>query len=694
MNQTLFRCMLGLCVAYMPLVLIPTAYADHQHDLTLQQVEVIGKKESVSATQPDLNTAREIINKTPGGVTIVDLHEIREGRVSNFRDTLGLAAGVLAQSRFGAEETRLSIRGSGLQRTFHGRGIKLMQDGIPVNQADGSFDYQAIEPMATRYIEVYRGANALRYGASNLGGAINFVSPTGYDAEHLNVRAETGSFDYRRLGMSSGNVIGDLDYFISGSTFNQDGFRDNAEQRALRINANVGYRINDDIETRFYLGYARSDSDLPGPLTKDQLKDDPRDSFLTPAIGQQKRDIDLMRIANKTNFQLSAQSNLQVSAYYSHKDLFHPIFRVIDLDTNDYGFEARYSLEGAVFGHQNALTIGFNPSYGEGFDERSFNIRGKRGARDNRLQYQARNIEAYAENLLYLTPDLALIAGLQYTHSERNLRDRLFANSGENESFDATYVQTNPKIGVLYDFRPNVQFYANLSRSYEPPSFGELAGGLRPNIVDAQEGTTFEVGTRGNSEYIDWDFSAYYAKLDRELLQTSVFVLGNGNPLQPSPQTTNADKTVHAGVELGMTARLPWHLHWRQSLLINHFRFDDDSTFGNQALPGMQKSLLRGELMYRNHDFYVGPTIEISPQRYAVDFAETLFADRYTIWGLKAGQQLNKQLSWFIDMRNLSDKKYAATTNVILDATRPLTSQALFLPGDGRSFYVGGEFKY
>jgi iron complex outermembrane receptor protein len=692
MKSKPFNCIAGTYFALIAATFMPVAHADHQHDITLPPVEVLGKHESASITQPDLATARETINKTAGGVTIVDLKEIREGRVSNFRDTLGLTPGVLAQSRFGAEETRLSIRGSGLQRTFHGRGIKLMQDGIPVNQADGSFDYQGIEPMATRYIEVYRGANALRYGASNLGGAINFVSPTGYDAEHLNVRVEAGSFDYRRLGVSTGNVIGDLDYFISGSSFEQEGFREQSEQRALRINANVGYHVNDDIETRFYIGYARSDSDLPGPLTKTQLEDDPRDAFPSAAIGQQKRDLDLIRIANKTNFRLSEQSQLQVSAYYSHRDLFHPIFQVIDMDTNDYGLEARFSHEGVLAGHKNEVILGFNPSYGQGFDERSINLRGKRGARQNRLEYMARNIEAYAENRFYIMPDVAFIAGLQYTHSERDLTGKFFASSAQNESFNATYVQTNPKIGVLYDYQPNVQFYANLSRSYEPPSFGELAGGLRPNIVEAQEGTTFEVGTRGNSEHIDWDFSAYYAKLDKELLQTAIFPAGNNVAL--ATQTTNADKTVHAGIELGMTARLPWHLQWRQSLLINHFRFDDDDTFGNRKLPGLQKSLLRGELMYRRDDFYLGPTIEVSPQRYAVDFAQTLYADAYTLWGFKAGQQVNKQFSWFIDMRNLGDKKYAATTNVILDARRPGTSQALFLPGDGRSFYLGAEFKY
>lgn len=683
MNKTILISVL----AVLPIL----AMAEHNETIHLDEVNVSANKVG-PITQPTIEEAREVINKTAGGVTVVDMEQVREGRVSNFADTLGLAAGVLAQSRFGAEETRLSIRGSGLQRTFHGRGIKLMQDGIPVNQADGGFDFQAIEPMATRYIEVYRGANALRYGASNLGGAINFISPFGYDADKLNVRAEIGSFDYRRLGLSSGGVLGDFDYFISGSTFNQDGFRDNAVQDAERINANFGYKINEDVETRFYIGYAKSDSALPGNLTKAQLRDDPSQSILSTTLGQQRRDIDLIRIANKTNIAFGDYSNLQLSAYFSHKDLFHPIFQVLDQDTNDYGFEARFSQEGELFGHKNEFIVGVNPSFGVTYDERSVNRLGMRGARTNKLENRSNNIEAYAENRFYMMPDISLVTGLQYTHSRRKLKDKFFGNAAQDESFEATYVQTNPKVGVLYDYTPNVQIYANVSRSYEPPSFGELAGGLRPNIVDAQEGTTFEIGTRGNSESIDWDFSAYYAKLKNELLQTAVFAAGN-NPA-PAVQTTNADKTIHAGVELGLTARLPWHLEWRQSLLVNQFRFDGDDRFDNSDLPGLQKMLLRGELLYRNHGFYVGPTVEFSPQRYAVDFAETLYADSYTIFGFKAGQQVNAHFSWFLDARNLSDKKYVASTSVILDATRPGTNQSLFLPGDGRSVYVGAEFKY
>ena len=109
-------------------------------DINAPVVPVSDKKVKTSLTQPNIEQATQEINKTAGGVNIIDAEKLREGRMSNFNDTLGMATGVLAQSRFGAEETRLSIRGSGIQRTFHGRGIKLMQDGIPTNLADGGFD--------------------------------------------------------------------------------------------------------------------------------------------------------------------------------------------------------------------------------------------------------------------------------------------------------------------------------------------------------------------------------------------------------------------------------------------------------------------------------------------------------------------------------------------------------------------------
>lgn len=118
-------------------------------------------------TSPTIAEKKADFSHIPGGAGVVDAETYKSGRSSTLQDALGMATGVFIQPRFGAEEARLSIRGSGLQRTFHGRGLLLMQDGAPVNLADGSFDFQTIEPLTTDHIEVLRGANAWRYVSAN-----------------------------------------------------------------------------------------------------------------------------------------------------------------------------------------------------------------------------------------------------------------------------------------------------------------------------------------------------------------------------------------------------------------------------------------------------------------------------------------------------------------------------------------------
>jgi len=671
------------------------AHADHEGTVHLDEVKVVAKKNKASLTQPDIETAKENLSKTAGGTTVVDMETVREGRTSNMQDTLGMATGVLAQSRFGAEETRLSIRGSGLQRTFHGRGLKLMQDGIAVNLADGGFDFPAIDPMATDYIEVYRGANALQYGSSNLGGSINFISRTGYTAPALEVRSEGGSYGYYRLGISTGGVKDNVDYFVSASKYHSDSFRDNAQQGADRLTGNVGVKINEQVETRFFFGYVNNDSQLSSSLTKAQLKDDPRQATIRAGEGINQRNINVARVANKTTI-LFDQSKLELGAFYARKGLFHPIGNfgdttgVIDQESYDIGLTARWAYQGELFGHKNEFVAGLSPTRGRTDAKNYLNVNARRGALLNDFDQKATNFETYLEDRLSLDEQWTLIAGLQYAKSKRDSQDQMITASGD-QSVDKTYSQTSPKLGVLYQLQPQVQLFANASRSFEPPSFGEL-NSLVVSSLKAQKGTTFEIGSRGNSEFIDWDVAFYQARLQDELLA----VAAAGSPV--ASQTINAGKTIHRGLEFGLTARLPYSLQWRSSLLINDFKLDNDPTFGSNRLPGIQRSLMRAELVYRGSDvlenFYIGPTIEWSPQRYNVDFAETLYADSYFLWGMKAGQKINQHWSWFVEGRNLANQKYAATTGVIADATRAFTSPAQFFPGDGRTAYLGVTWTY
>ena len=173
-----------------------------------------------------------------------------------------------AQPKWG-DDSRLSIRGSGLSRNFHLRGVQLYMDGIPINTSDGYGDFQEIDPTAYRYVEVFKGGNALRFGANSLGGAINFVMPSGYDARRFEGRIDGGSFGYLRGQASSGGVYGAADYFITGSAQRIDGYRDHSWGHSERGSGNFGYRFSPNFETRFYLNANNVRQRIPGEVTKD-----------------------------------------------------------------------------------------------------------------------------------------------------------------------------------------------------------------------------------------------------------------------------------------------------------------------------------------------------------------------------------------------------------------------------------------
>lgn len=636
----------------------------------------------VSLTVPTLDDAKQEARKVPGGANVVDSESFATGRASTLQDALGYSPGVLVQPRFGAEESRMSIRGSGIQRTFHLRGIKLLQDGVPISQADGSGDFQAVEPLSARYIEVYRGANALQYGATTLGGAVNFVTPTGYDADRVRLRGEAGSFGYYRLLGATGGHSGPTDHFATLTHYRQDGFRQWSEQENFRATGNVGYRISDTAESRFFVSHVDTDSQLPGNLTKAQLRQDPTQANATSLAGRQKRDFQLSRIANRTTFNLGA-GQAQFSAFYATRYLWHPIFQVLEQDSDDYGIELRYQSEAPLADRKNRFLIGFIPTQGKVQDDRFVNVAGQRGARTADQETQSTNYDLYMENQLALGERWVGVVGAQATRARRKLEDKFLSNG--DQSVDQTYRQVSPKIGARYAYSEHVDIFANVSRSFEPPSFGELTGGAGVTPLKAQKANTWEVGTRGETLRSAWDAALYYAKVEDELLSQND---ATGTPLG----TVNAPRTVHAGIELGLAFKLGERVEWRNAYLWNNFRFDDHPVYGDKRLPGVPIHMYRGELLYRPLPaYYIGPTVEWSAQRYPVDMANSLYNDSYAVWGLKGGTRVTKGMSWFVEARNLSDKKYASTTGVIADAQGADSAQ--FLPGDGRSYYAGLDWR-
>ena len=218
-----------------------------------EEILVTATRENGSLTAPSPRAAREALERIPGGIGFVEAESFLDEFAQSIGDALVFTPGVFADTS-AQRENRISVRGSGLNSSFERRGITLLRDGIPITRASGSTEFQEVDPLAARYIEVYKGANGLRYGGSSLGGAINIVTPTGRTATApRHGRLEGGSFETLRAnaGFAHAGENGDVYATITG--LHSDGFRDHSDVDSAYGFANLGYRFNQQLETRLYL---------------------------------------------------------------------------------------------------------------------------------------------------------------------------------------------------------------------------------------------------------------------------------------------------------------------------------------------------------------------------------------------------------------------------------------------------------
>ncbi|MCK9541595.1 MAG: TonB-dependent receptor [Novosphingobium sp.] len=617
------------------------------------------------------NEAERRVGATPGGADVVTYEDYADKSLVSLRDTLAFSPGVYAQPRFG-QEIRISIRGSGLSRGFHMRGLTLLQDGIPINLADDNGDFQELEPAFFDHLEILRGANALRFGSGTLGGAINGITPSGDRARGLYARLDAGSFGMARGLASIGLGNGDANAWLAASADTHRGDRDHARRHSLRLHGNAGLRLADTVTTRFYLSANRIDQQLPGALTRSVALTAPRTGNFN---GNQARDIDSLRLQNRTTVELG-EATLDLGAFLNLKDLFHPIYQVIDQHATDRGVFARLDYETGPF----EATLGGESRWGTIRAKRFVNTQGRRGALTFRARQAARTSSLYGEVRFRIVSDVQLVAGGIYADGTRRQDQAVPLGVTGKASYDSF----SPRFGVLWDAAPKVQFYANYSRSAEFPTFVELAQVAAFVPVREQRAWTAEIGTRGKLGWVNWDVSLYRARLRGEMLQ---FTVGPDIPAS----TFNADRTLHQGIEAGLTLAPADWLRLRQVWQYSDFRFRGDAQFGNNRLPVVPRHVLRAEVRLGTEAFHIAPDLEWVPKGAWADYANTVRAPGYALIGLTAGARVSQGVDVFVDGRNLTGKKAIGDVSAVIRAT---PGSEIFYPVERRAVYAGVRARF
>ncbi len=703
----------------------------------------------VTGSPVDHDPSQPPRSQTASSVLVVPPQDIQQSRGYNFDDVFQFSPGVFSQSRGGASDSRLSIRGTNLSSNFNHWGVNLLINGLPMNTADGFATFEAIDLLAVEHIEVYKGAHALRFGSSTLGGAVNFVVRSGADAAPLQAKASIGSFGFYSAQLSSGQVSAPFtlgsqravaDYYISATASGQHGYRTNSQQDALRLLTNVGLQMGEKHELRLILINTSIANDLPGPLTKAELEKNPRQPGNAPDVTinplaclahepcRQAQYTQLHWVGLRYDHQMLADHRFTLSPFYQYWIHDISVAQKLYIVNQDVGAELRYTGTGTLGRMPGLVVVGFSPRLGESQTQVWINNFGNRGARLQNRFTQTLNLGSYVEGTLDPIADLSVVAGGRMVQMRREGSVTAFGPTGMAASFargDRTYSALLPKLGLVYRVTPTSQVFGNVSRGYEPPINIQLIQLLDVNAVppehafidlDAQRAWQFELGYRGTAQHgkIRWDLTLYDLEMRKAHLLTELTIPGVGEV----PTFRNAKRTRHTGVEVGGAAVVGEHLlegpeavqpdrlTLRMAYTWSRYRFLDDldkvsggvtvidAKKGN-AIPGVPEHWVNGELRYDHPSgFWLAPNVQWSPKGYFTDFRNTTKNSPFFIVNLKGGWQLGTQWQVYLEGRNLTDQNYAGSVLAGGGNSSDRMPLRTFFPSWPRSVFGGIEFQW
>jgi iron complex outermembrane receptor protein len=683
----------------------------------LDTITIEGKRE----TPEEL--ARRRLEAIPGGTALVTAEQMENKAAVNVGDALSGIPGVVVQGFFGGnDQPRVQVRGSGMQQNPAQRGLLALQDGLPINRADGSYIVGFADPRQADRIEVYRGYSANRLGATVLGGALNFISPTGSSAPGVAASFEGGSFGQINAAAQVGGQFDKLDGMVVVDRSQRDGYRNYNSSDRTGFSANAGAKLSESVTSRLYAGYTDLSFDIAGPISKDMLESYPKAVFGSgtgPNVIRDKprRDATQFRVGDRTTATVGDHILDLAAGYAKTDDEFRaPVSSGIQLtDGDDFTVVLRHTY--APDASQPLPLLESSMRYVIGSADREYyhNRRGTRGALFGRNELDASTLAVNTGVNLPFAETFTLSPSLAFAYATRDNKDLLGSAAratynamngntgtvaGRDTSYSRDYAGFAPSLALSYRPVQNHMVFGAVSRNFEPPTHDDLLGtnGGNPNMgpgstgtsfvttdIKAQTGTTIEAGWRGKVGIVGFDAIAYHSWLNKEILSLR-------DAAGASLGAYNADRTRHLGAELGGTVQLTEQLGVRLAYTYQDFRFDDDRVRGNNQMAGAPSHLFNTVVQFDvTPEWTTQAEVTWVPVHTPVDNMNTLWADPYATVAMRSAYAVTETFKVYGEVRNLLDKTYASSSLIVDQAT---ANQAAFMPGDGRSFLAGVKAKF
>ena len=620
----------------------------------------------------------------PGAVSLVSSPVLSSmPRSIAVDEALRLVPGVRIDNQANGSRIHLSIRGQGILSERGLRGIKVLIDGIPVNDPTGfASDLYDVDWSDVDRIEVLRGPSASLYGGGANAGILNIKTTDGGN-KRINgtIGSSFGSNGFFKVLAQLDGTVGTHRYRATYSNFGGNGYRLHTAFRGSIFNEKITWSPGEKVKIVQLLSVSQYFNQNAEGLNISQL-DNPRQA--NPDAIPLNEFQDTKRITNGlvSEFKISGNQEIMLTGFLKVTDYMEPGSSAVQYRTFiTPGGSVQYNLRWGKGKLRNHLSAGIDFQFQNIKEYKVANI--KVPGRVERLGSVSRVIKedtillanqiisqssegVFLIDRLELGSKLNAMFSMRYDMMSNTLTDKM--NRSGLLSGAANFNNLTCRFGLVYNLNSAFNIYGNLSQGYLPPATEELInnpvsfGGFNKDLKPASS-TGEEAGIRGyaaNSLY--YDITLFFMHTNNDFYRYRM----------PARPLETFYGNVGSSNRTGLEAFVNWtpvkNLSMQMAYTWSDFRYASPDSIKGIWLPNCPANQLSTDISYKFAGHYeIGLSTEFQSKWfiYTDKVHSSIFQDGYNLfharfsYNFKIGG-INVTASLYC--KNLTDKQYIAFT--------------------------------
>jgi len=590
------------------------------------------------------------------------VHQSPYDAASLFQGVVGFQAD--SRANF-AQDSRLSSRGFGSRSAFGIRGLRLLQDGIPLSAPDGQGQLSSVLLDELEYAEVLTGPLAVLYG--NAAGGVIALQSRRPMQDQVTLRwQQSPLLKQHYLSFSQGNASAGGRFSLKQSSLQSERAHSKAEKQQAQW---LWFSSLPFAELLVRYDWSR-DPRLEDPLalTVSEWRLDPTQTATAALLydtqkssRQQQLNVLLSQQHDNTSWQVATWAGKRyINQYLGFEGAAATSAGgIVDLHRPYFGLNGFYQWSWSSL----SLTVGSGLEQSTDQRKGYINQHGQPGALRRDDSGTVRSQDWYSRIRYQLSPQWQLNGGLRFSHNKVVVTDHYINAQNPDDGGTRSFRQSSAAAALTYLFNDQASIYLSTGRGFETPTLTEMAyqsdnPGLNLALLPSQS-SQWEVGYK-------WQGSDWFTSLAAFTIQSENEILvDQSNAGRTSYK--NAAQTRRQGLEW----QLQWQLsaQWRQGLSVSWLdaEFRDPPLLG-LLLPGVAKQQLHWHWRYLP-EAHPAQQLELNLQLrgpVATTDQNQSFAPGFGRIDLSWAYQVQQLtgLSWQLRADNLTNQRYVGAVVV------------------------------